>query len=147
MSFIFIGYLGCEMTKKPDQMDSANRVQSIVQVLPGFTRGKLMESENFSEGFDNWMREGKVSARIDNGCLLLESKDSLTENPKGNIWWRINVDNPFVLEFDYKSLTENGLSMVFWNATQLNGSDVFSRKRTGRYEEYINGMQASCVFS
>ena len=32
--------------------------------------------------------------------------------------------------------------MVFWNATGLEGSDVFSWERTGRYEEYITGMQA-----
>ena len=126
----------------PDFVDSINKVRTFRFAMPGYTRGELIQSEDFSKGFDHWMPEGKVAARIYDGCLLFESKNKQTENPKGNIWWRVDVNNPFVLEFDYKSLTEYGLSMVFWNATGLDGRDVFSWKRTGRYEEYINGMRA-----
>lgn len=125
-----------------DFINNTNKIQTVLYTMPGYSRGKLILSEDFSTGFDNWMTEGKVTARIDEGSLLFESIDELTENPKGNIWWKVDVESPFIMEFDYKSLTENGLSMVFWNATEQNGSDVFSRKRTGRYEEYINEMQA-----
>ena len=110
--------------------------------MPGYSKGSLLASEDFSEGLANWIAEGKVRAVIEDGRLFFESTDSVTENPKGNIWWRVNVSEPFVLEFDYKSLTDNGLTMIFWNATELDGSDVFHRKRTGKYEEYISGMHA-----
>lgn len=125
-----------------DLVDSINTARTTLYAIPGFTRGKLIRSEDFSTGLDNWMLEGKVAAQIKGGSLFLESADKLTENPKGNIWWSVDVATPFVMEFDYKSLSEEGLSMVFWNATELDGSNVFSRKRTGRYEEYINEMRA-----
>lgn len=106
--------------------------------LPGYTKSELLNSEEFSGGLENWMMEGKVSGKIVNGKLYFESCDSVIENPKGNIWWRVNVQSPYILEFDYQSVTNYGLSMIFWNAKVLNGDDVFSWKRTGKYEEYIN---------
>ncbi len=112
------------------------------EVMPGFVKGKLMEEEDFSGSLDNWMREGKVNAEVRNGCLFFESLDSIVENPKGNIWWRVDLHEPYAVEFDYKSLSTHGLTMIFWNATELDGSDVFHTKRTGKYEEYINGLNA-----
>jgi hypothetical protein len=143
IAFLFVGWSGCgKGSKRTNQVRGVDTVQSINNVMPGYAKGALIKSEDFSKGLVQWMEEGKVAARIDNGRLFFESTDSVTENPKGNMWWRVNIHTPFVLEFDYKSLSENGLSMIFWNATELDGDDVFSQKRTGRYEEYINGMHA-----
>ena len=143
ISFLIIGCLGCGKTRNPDHVDSIINVQASLHTMPGFIRGNLIHKEDFSEGLDHWMLEGKVAAHIDDGHLYFESSDyPVKEIAKGNIWWRVDINEPFVMEFDYKSLSENGLSMVFWNATELDGSNVFSRKRTGRYEEYINGLHA-----
>lgn len=113
--------------------------QTITEIsLPGFTKSELLASEDFSDGLENWMTEGKVKAIIIAGKLQFESTDTEIENPKGNIWWRVNVKSPYILEFDYKSVTDFGLSMIFWNAEGLNGDDVFSWKRTGKYTEYVS---------
>ena len=52
MSFIVMGYLGCGKTKKPNHVENANMQQTSLRDVPGFIRGKLIESENFSEGLD-----------------------------------------------------------------------------------------------
>ncbi len=143
ISFFIIGCLGCGKSKKPDHVDSIDTVQASLHTMPGFIKGDLIQSEDFLNGLGHWMLEGKVAAHIDDGHLYFESSDHPDkEVAKGNIWWRVDINEPFVIEFDYKSLTKNGLSMVFWNATERDGSDVFSQKRTGRYEEYINGLRA-----
>ena len=125
-----------------DLIDSINKERTAIYAMPGYSKGKLIMSEDFSSGFENWMQEGKVAAQIHEGALLFESRDAQIENPKGNIWWKVDIASPFIMEFDYKSLTDNGLSMVFWNTTEKDGSDIFTRKRTGLYQEYINEMQA-----
>jgi hypothetical protein len=113
--------------------------QTIPEInLPGFTKSKILYSEDFSRGLKNWMIEGKVDGKIIRGKLHFESLDDIIENPKGNIWWKVNIQSPYILEFDYKSVTNHGLSMIFWNAEATNGDDVFSWKRTGKYTEYIN---------
>lgn len=142
ITFLAVGFAGCGKSKKPDGTENIQNEMGTRQLMSGYTRGNLLLSENFSGGLENWMTEGKVDARIENGHLFFESADSLIDNPKGNIWWRVDVHEPFVLEFDYRSLSKNGLSMVFWNATETDGRPVFTRKRTGRYEEYISGMYA-----
>lgn len=142
ISYWLFGSTGCDTSTKPGQVLNANAIHSSLQMVPEYVKGELIESEDFSEGLKNWLLEGKVLARIDNGKLLFESFDDVTDNPKGNIWWKVDIYDPFVLEFDYRSLSENGLSMIFWNATDLDGGEVLSVKRTGRYEEYINGMHA-----
>jgi len=112
-----------------------------------FKKGDLLFYEDFSGTLDNWMTEGKVAAKIADGKLHFESKGDDTQNPKGNIWWKVNVQSPYILEFDYKSVTSNGLSMIFWNAGTLDGGNLFQQKRTGKYEEYINGNLRAYHFS
>ncbi len=145
--WLFIGFIamdlsGCGKSQKQNQSVHDMTFPVSEELIPGYVKGELMESEDFGDGLAKWMLEGKVNARVEDGKLFFESIDTVVENPKGNIWWRIDVHEPFVLEFDYKSLSKNGLSMIFWNATERDGGDVFKRKRTGRYEEYINGMHA-----
>ncbi len=111
----------------------------IFSQLKNYKRGKLLFRETFSGTLSNWQSEGKVNAEIIAGKLRFESQSAVTENPKGNIWWKIDVQSPYILEFDYKSLTNFGLSMIFWNAQTLDGKSLFDEKRTGKYEEYING--------
>ncbi len=107
--------------------------------LKNYKKGELLFRETFSGTLSNWQSEGKVNAEIIAGKLRFESQSTATENPKGNIWWKIDVQSPYILEFDYKSLTNFGLSMIFWNAQTLDGKSLFDEKRTGKYEEYING--------
>lgn len=133
---------GCKQNTKGRQENKTSESRSPGPVMPGYVKGKLMEAEDFNDGLVRWMPEGKVVARIESGRLFFESRDKTVDNPKGNIWWRVDVHEPFALEFDYKSLSKNGLTMIFWNATERDGREVFSVQRTGRYEEYINGMHA-----
>ncbi len=107
--------------------------------IPGYERGRLIASESFSGKLDNWLAEGEILARIEAGKLYVESYRSGKENPKGNLWWRKTFREPYLIEFDYQSLSRNGLTMVFWNAHGIDGRDIFSWKRSGRYTEYISG--------
>ena len=113
--------------------------QLVYSQLKNYKRGELLFRETFSGTLSNWQSEGDVNAKIIEGKLRVESQSAATENPKGNIWWKIDARSPYILEFDYKSLTNFGLSMIFWDAQTLDGKSLFAEKRTGKYEEYING--------
>ncbi len=113
-------------------------VTNAIELVPGYEKGAILATEDFSENLGDWLTEGKVIARIDSGQLYMESHDADIENPKGNIWWKHDFKNPYVIEFDYQSLSNEGLTMVFWNAFGIDGKDIFSWKRTGKYEEYVS---------
>jgi len=118
------------------------------QLLAGYEKSVLIASEDFSHNLDNWLVEGKVRARIDNGQLYFESLDPEIDNPKGNIWWIQDFSGPYMIEFDYQSASDHGLTMVFWNAFGVDGKDVFSWTRTGKYQEYVasNLTAYHCTF-
>ena len=108
-------------------------------VVPGYQRGPLIAGETFSDGLDHWLAEGGIVARIREGKLLLESRKPGADNPKGNLWWRKEFREPYLIQFDYQSLSSNGLTMVFWNAHGIDGKEIFSWKRSGKYTEYVSG--------
>lgn len=116
-------------------------------LISGYEKGELIASEDFSSNLNNWLTEGKVITKIDDGKLLVESFDLQIDNPKGNIWWKKDFKNPFVLEFEYQSLSKEGLAMVFWNAFGINGEEIFTWERTGKYEEYVNSNLSAYHFS
>ncbi len=118
------------------------------QSIPGYTKGTLLAAEDFSHNLDQWLVEGKVQAKIDNGQLYFESYDPEIENPKGNIWWKQNFKDPYIIEFEFQSVSDHGLTMVFWNAYGQDGKDVFSWERTGKYDEYVNSNLTAyhCTF-
>ncbi len=118
------------------------------QSIPGYVKGELIASEDFSHNLDHWLVEGKVRAKIDNGQLFFESYDPEIDNPKGNIWWKQDFKDPYIIEFEYRSVSDHGLTMVFWNAFGLNGQDIFSWERTGKYEEYVSSNLTAyhCTF-
>ena len=120
------------------QNPNTKSVANSINLMQGYEKGAILAKENFSENLDDWLNEGKVITIIDSGQLYMESLDAEIINPKGNIWWKHNFKNPYVIEFDYQSLSDEGLTMVFWNAFGIDGKDIFSWKRTGVYEEYVN---------
>ncbi len=130
--FLMIALIGASASKQHETV-----------LMPGFEKGRLLASEDFSGTLTDWLTEGLVKARIDNGRLFFESRDRESENPKGNIWWKKEFAAPFLLEFEYQSVKEHGLSMIFWNASGIDGRDVFSWRRTGRYQEYVNANLAA----
>jgi Domain of unknown function (DUF1961) len=111
---------------------------SIPELMPGYKTGKLLASEYFSDNMNNWIKEGQIISKVDKGQLYIESYDKEVDNPKGNVWWKNDFINPYMIEFECQSLSDEGLIMIFWNAFGLDGKDVFSWERTGKYEEYIN---------
>ncbi len=115
--------------------------------IPGFEKGPLIASESFAGDLDAWLAEGEIVAHIDGGELHVESHHPHKENPKGNIWWREQFHSPYLLEFDYRSLSEHGLTMVFWNASGIDGRDLSSWPRSGNYIEYISGNLRAYHFS
>ncbi len=112
--------------------------QKSIEYMPGYMLGELIATENFNKGLSDWSKEGKIIAKTDNGRLYVESFDTKIENPKGNIWWKKDFFSPYIIEFTYQSLTDHGLTMVFWNAYGMDGKDIFSWSRSGKYTEYIN---------
>lgn len=122
--------------KHPEIGDSLKNIP--LDIMPGYKVEKLLASEFFSDNLDRWLAEGKVITKINHGWLYMESFDTKIENPKGNIWWKNNFKNPYLIEFDYQSLSDEGLTMIFWNAFGLDGNDIFSWERTGKYVEYVN---------
>ncbi len=128
---LFINFIISSCSQQADNSSSAS-------LISGYQKGELINSEDFSSNLSNWLTEGKIIAKIVNGKLLVESYDLEIDNPKGNIWWKEEFSTPFVLEFEFQSLSNEGLAMVFWNANGINGNDIFSWERTGKYEEYVN---------
>jgi hypothetical protein len=101
-------------------------------------RGDLLASEDFSAGMVNWMPEGDVDARIEDGRLRFEATENTPEK-KGNIWWRNRFSGPVRIEFDYQSATPYGLTMFWFNSHGRGGADLLSIERNGRYDNYVKG--------
>ena len=101
-------------------------------------RGELLAAEDFSGGLADWMAEGDVDARIEDGRLRFEATENTPEK-KGNIWWRKRQSGPVLIEFDYQSATPYGLSMFWFNSHGRGGADLLSIERNGRYDDYVKG--------
>lgn len=101
-------------------------------------RGELLASEDFSDGISGWKAEGDVDARVEDGRLRFEATEK-TETKKGNIWWRQRFSGPVMIEFDYQSATEHGLTMFWFNSHGRGGADLLSIERDGRYDDYVKG--------
>jgi len=101
-------------------------------------RGELLASEDFSGSLENWMAEGDVDARIEDGRLRFEATEN-AESKKGNIWWRRRFTGPVLIEFDYQSATAHGLTMFWFNSHGRGGADLLSIERDGRYDDYVKG--------
>lgn len=123
---IFMIMIGCH---------SQQEANSHAKIL--WNKGDLLASEDFSNGLDDWMPEGDVSAEIQNGRLRFEALDN--EVKKGNIWWKKKFSGPVLIEYEYQSATPHGLSMIWWNADGNNHTDLLQYKRSGAYEEYVAG--------
>ncbi len=128
-SFIIIAALGSLLL--------AGEAQA-TQQQKKWQRGELLASEDFSGDLSRWMAEGSVDACVVDGRLRFESTEK-TESKKGNIWWRQRFSGPVLIEFDYQSVTEHGLSMFWFNAHGRGGADLLSIERDGRYEDYVKG--------
>ncbi len=115
--------------------------------IPGYEVGPLIAKESFSGDLGEWLKEGEIVALIKEGKLHVESRHPHKKNPKGNLWWRKRFQSPYLIEFDYRSLSRNGLTMVFWNASGIDGRDLFSWQRSGNYIEYISGNIRAYHFS
>ncbi len=108
------------------------------QQQKNWRRGELLASEDFSGDLRDWMAEGDVDARVQDGRLRLEATER-TGIKKGNIWWRQRFSGPVLIEFDYQSATDYGLSMFWFNAHGRGGADLLSIGRNGRYDDYVKG--------
>ena len=129
LATFIIGFMGC---------DSGQKSNSHPGVL--WEKGKLLASENFSNNLNEWMSEGAVVAEIENGKLRFESlaHDTLKVE-RGNIWWKKRFEGPILIEYEYRSATQHGLSMVWWFAHSRNDTALLEQQRTGDYKEYIVG--------
>jgi len=103
-----------------------------------YVKGELLASEDFGKGLSNWLPEGDIVARIEKGKLYFEATTK-TNVKKGNVWWKKHFEGNILIEYEYQSLSENGLSMVFFMSDGRDGKDLFSYKRSGVYDEYIAG--------
>ena len=101
-------------------------------------KGELLASEDFASGMSDWLAEGDVSARVVDGKLRFEALEE-TEVTKGNVWWKKQFQGPILIEYEYQSLTPFGLSMFWWNAQNRNGSDLLTKTRSGKYDDYVVG--------
>ncbi|HUU29598.1 MAG TPA: DUF1961 family protein [archaeon] len=101
-------------------------------------KSELLAREDFSGNLGDWLIEGDVQARIEDGRLRFEAAAE-TGVEKGNIWWRKHFRGPIQIEYDYQSATPYGLSMVWWHAHGRGGEDLFSYERSGVYDEYVKG--------
>lgn len=128
-AFIIIAALG--LSESPGEAQSTPRQDR-------WERGELLATEDFSGGLSGWMVEGDVDARIEDGRLRFEATEN-TETKKGNIWWRQRFSGPIMIEFDYQSATEHGLSMFWFNSHGRGGADLLSIERDGRYDDYVKG--------
>jgi len=101
-------------------------------------KGELLAGEDFSGNLSGWKFEGDVQATIENGRLRFEAT-ATTDVKKGNIWWKKEFSGPILIEYDYQSATQHGLSMFWWHAAGREGEDLLSFERSGRYEDYVKG--------
>lgn len=108
-------------------------------------RGRLLHESLFDrpESVADWVREGPLDLRFENGHMLMRSADFA-----GNVvfWCPRDFPESFVAEWEFEPLTEHGLGIVFFAAKGENGEDIFDPtlpKRDGTFGHYIKGAITS----
>lgn len=99
------------------------------------------------EELDNWLLEGGLSAKIEKGVLILESRnlpDTERRNQDHLVYWlKQEIPADFLLEFTVRPQDRNkGLNIIFFNARGVNGESIFDPRleaRDGLFKSYTKG--------
>jgi len=92
----------------------------------------------------NWRMEGPGAVSFEDGWMRMLSLQPDTTGNEGHIvhWCDRELPADFLLEFDVRILSENGLNIIFFCAKGRNAEDVFDPSlspRTGIFGHYTGG--------
>lgn len=101
-------------------------------------QGRLIYSEDFSRGLEQWVIEAEQPARVEirDGMLDIDTPAGIT------LWFKPELEGPVRIEFEAIAVAEGGANdqvsdlNVFWMARNRDGTPVLSRPRSGRFAEY-----------
>lgn len=107
---------------------------------------KLIYDNPLSKEADvkDFILEGQANITFENGYMRMESALPKEQGQKANFvyWCNENFPDNIVIEWDFRPLTEPGLTILFLCAKGINGEDLFDKslqKRTGEYPLYHHG--------
>ena len=93
---------------------------------------------------EDWVMEGPGEiAFVDN---VMQMRSMIPEPPQGtnghfNVWCPVEFPEKFIAEWEYKPVSEHGISLIFFAAKGKNGEDIFDPllpERDGHFQKYIN---------
>ena len=102
-------------------------------------RARLIFSDDFRHGLDQWQIEAEAPARV-------EARDGMLDidSPAGiSLWFKHRLEAPVRIEFEAVAVSEGGRNdqvsdlNVFWMASNADGTEpVYARPRSGKFAEY-----------
>jgi len=110
-------------------------------------KGKLIYTSKMSTQADiaDWILEGPAEITFKENSMIMQSK--VPNPPAGtnghfNIWCPADFPKCFIAEWEYRPVSEYGISLVFFATRGLNGENIFDptlAKRDGVFQPYVNG--------
>jgi len=99
---------------------------------------QVVAEADFSEpsAFDrDWVLEGNARAHVAKGRLFV---DSFGSDTAATVWYKAEFEADLAVEFAGVTVPPHGACNfnLFLHATELDGSDVLGRQRSGAYAEY-----------
>ena len=92
-------------------------------------KGKIVFSDTFEEGLDNWViekwEEDKISAEHKDGMMHVTTHDTTNGVM---IWCKKELPASFLFEFDMTPHSPSGFFLVFFCAKGRNGEDITSKE-------------------
>jgi len=110
-------------------------------------KGKLLYTTrmNNEAGMKDWILEGPGIIEFRDEIMTMRSQiPNPADGSTGhfNYWCPENFPESFILEWEFKPLSNRGVSHLFFAATGKKGEDIFDPvlpERDGHFQQYING--------
>ena len=95
---------------------------------------------------EDWVMEGPGEITFVKNVMQMRS--TIPEPPQGtnghfNVWCPVEFPEKFIAEWEYRPVSEYGISLIFFAAKGMNGEDIFDSslpKRDGNFQKYINDV-------
>lgn len=106
----------------------------------------LVYENSFSceDDLKGFVLEGSANIRFQDSSMIMKNELANELGQKANyvLWCPKDFPADVQIEWDFRPLTNEGLCMLFFAASGINGEDLFDsvlQKRTGEYAQYHSG--------
>lgn len=121
------------------QIARSDDSQTSPPAIPGFIRGRLLYSDDFTKPSDQWISELEAGGKVEAGGGALD-----IDAPAGaTVWHRPEIEGPVVIQYEATVINNGGPNdrvsdlNCFWMARDSRSpKDIFGWKRSGKFGDY-----------